>query len=79
MNRSLDLKPPRILEKIIECLQLFLRVEEKGSNNPMGATGFEPVTPCLKGRCSNRAELCPRDFHLQKQMDLSYTDYHWLG
>ena len=30
-----------------------------GSGKVVGATGFEPATPCAQGRCANQAALRP--------------------
>jgi hypothetical protein len=38
----------------------FLRAKHlKADSNLVGATGFEPVTPCAQGRCATRLRYAP--------------------
>ncbi len=35
----------------------------------MARKGFEPLTPCLKGRCSNQAELTDQSSRETREQD----------
>src|SRR6266852_6896228 len=39
------------------------RIAEINENKLVGATGFEPVTPCAQGRCATRLRYAPTGYH----------------
>ncbi len=54
---------------------------EQKPGNMVGATGFEPVTPCAQGRCATRLRYAPTglkqgDFHSNRFS--SYRGFAWV-
>ena len=45
----------------------------------VGATGFEPTTPCSQGRCSTKLSYAPNNLLLCEEAIKIWEGKHYLG